>query len=100
MRRLHWFLSRLTNLFRPATRQSDVDADLEFPLEAEADERMAEGLAANEAQRAARRSLGNLALVREDTRDVWTWGSVDRTLQDLRYAARVLVRERSFTITA
>ena len=31
---------------------------------------------------------------------VWTWGSIERFLQDVRYAMRVLGRQRSFTATA
>jgi hypothetical protein len=31
---------------------------------------------------------------------VWTWGAVERLLQDVRYASRVLTRQRAFTATA
>jgi len=31
---------------------------------------------------------------------VWTWGAVERLLQDVRYAMRVLARQPSFTATA
>ena len=61
---------------------------------------MSAGLDAGEAERAARRSLGNVALVGEDTRAVWTWSVLEDVLQDLRYAFRVLARERAFTATA
>jgi putative ABC transport system permease protein len=100
MRQLRWFLYRLTSLARGGNRQRDLDAELRFHLEAEAEDRRAAGLADEDAKLAAQRSLGNLAMVREDTRAVWTWGTVDRFLQDSRYAFRVLRRDRSFTATA
>ncbi len=100
MRRLRWLLYGLRTAARRATRQRDLDAELQFHIDAEAEERMADGLAEHEARQAARRSLGNLALVREEARAVWTWGAAERLLQDLRYAIRVLARERSFTATA
>src|SRR5262245_23033236 len=100
MRQLRWFLYRLTALVRGVDRQRDLNAELRFHLDAEADDQMAAGLADEDAMRAARRSLGNLAIVREDTRAVWTWGTVERLLQDLRYAFRVLRRDRSFAATA
>jgi hypothetical protein len=46
---------------------------LQFHLDEEAEERQAEGLSGEEARHAARRDIGNLTLVQEETRAVWTW---------------------------
>jgi putative ABC transport system permease protein len=100
MRAVHWFLYRLRTLVQGRQRQRDLDAELQFHLDAEADEQKMAGLSDQAAARAARRSLGSLALITEDTRAVWMWGSVERLGQDARYAWRVLARERSFTATA
>ena len=93
-------LYRLRNLWRRQTREAELDAELQFHIETEAEEQIAAGLPADDARQAARRSLGNVALAKEDAREVWTWGSIERLLQDLRYAMRVLVRQPSFTATA
>ena len=95
-----WLLYRLRNLWRRQAREADLDAELQFHLETEAEEQIAAGLPADHARQAARRSLGNITLTKEDARDVWTWGPIERFLQDVRYAMRVLGRQPSFTATA
>ena len=100
MRHARWLLYRLKNLWRRQAREADLDAELQFHIETEAEEQIASGLPADDARQAARRSLGNITLAKEDTREVWTWGAVERLLQDVRYAVRVLCRQPSFTATA
>lgn len=100
MPHVRWLLYRLSNLWRRQAREADLDAELQFHIETEAEEQIAAGLPADHARQAARRSLGNVTLTKEDARDVWTWGPVERFLGDVRYAIRVLGRQRSFTATA
>ncbi len=100
MHHVRWLLYRLRNLWRRQAREAELDAELQFHIETEAEEHIAAGLPADHARQAARRSLGNITLTKEDTREVWTWGPVERLLQDVRYAIRVLARQRSFTATA
>jgi putative ABC transport system permease protein len=100
MHHVRWLLYRLRNLWRRQAREAELDAELQFHLETEAEEQIAAGLPDDHAHQAARRSLGNITLTKEDARDVWTWGPVERLLQDVRYAIRVLGRQWSFTATA
>jgi len=54
----------------------------------------------DEARRAARKDLGNLAIVREDTRAAWTWRLLEQLVQDLRYGARTLAANKAFSTLA
>src|SRR5262249_25770269 len=78
----------------------ELQQELEFHLEEEAGELQEQGLASEEAHQAARRELGNLALVQEDTRAAWTWTWWEQLAQDLRYALRTMASNKSFSALA
>ena len=92
-RKLRWLIQR-------SDKTAELHAELEFHLAEEANEREAEGLPKKEAERAARRDLGNLALVEENTRAAWGWTFLEQFIQDLRYGARTLLHNRAFSVLA
>ncbi|HEV8146977.1 MAG TPA: ABC transporter permease [Bryobacteraceae bacterium] len=94
------FLRKLGWLFRRRDKEADLRAELEFHLAEEAEERQTTGLADDAARHAARRDLGNLTLVQENTRSTWTWTFWEQLGQDLRYALRTMLRNRTFTALA
>jgi predicted permease len=100
MTRLRWLVARLRALTGRVAHERDLDAELQFHLDEDADEARAQGVPPYDAKRAARRRFGNVALTREDARAVWTWGPAERLLQDVRFGLRVLLRQRVFTATA
>jgi hypothetical protein len=81
-------------------KEAELRAELQFHLDEEAEDRQAEGLPNKEAQRAARRDLGNIALLQEDTRAMWTWIFLEQLMQDLRYAFRTLAANKTFSALA
>jgi macrolide transport system ATP-binding/permease protein len=94
------FLRKLGWLFQRRDKEAELRAELEFHLEEEAEERQTAGLPDDAARRAARRDLGNLTLVQENTRSTWTWTFWEQLGQDLRYALRTMFRNRTFTALA
>ena len=61
---------------------------------------MPTGLPADQARSAARRDLGNVTLLREETRTLWTWVLLEQFAQDVRYALRTMLKNRVFTALA
>ena len=92
-RRLLWWLQR-------RRKEAQLREELEFHLAEEAAERQAEGLPAEQAGWAARRDLGNDALLSEDARRLWTWTPLEQLAQDVRFAVRLMLRNRVFTALA
>jgi macrolide transport system ATP-binding/permease protein len=94
------FFRKLGWLARLRSKEDQLAAELQFHLEEEAEERRAAGMPAQEARWAARREVGNLGVVRENTRAMWSWTLLEQLLQDLRYATRAILRNPAFTILA
>src|SRR4029450_4022992 len=54
------------------------------------------GMTPDDARAASKRTLGNVALAREDARAVWTWAWLDHLRQDSLYALRSVKRSPGF----
>ncbi|HEY2018802.1 MAG TPA: ABC transporter permease [Bryobacteraceae bacterium] len=91
---------KLTWWTRRPVKEEELRDELQFHLEEEADEREAGGLAREQAQWAARRELGNVTSVQESTRAQWTWTWCEQLAQDLRYALRMISKNKAFTALA
>jgi predicted permease len=91
---------KLAWLTRRRSKEEQLAAELQFHLEQEAEERQAGGMDAEDARWAARRELGNLSAVREETRATWSWTALEQLAQDLRYAARTMLRTPAFALLA
>jgi macrolide transport system ATP-binding/permease protein len=94
------FFRRLRWLTQRSRKEAELREELEFHLEEEAEQHQAEGLAEEQARWAARRGLGNLTLLQEDTRAMWGWTILEQLGQDLRYAFRTMAANRLFTLLA
>jgi putative ABC transport system permease protein len=97
---MHPFFRKLSWLAQRKRKEAELRCELEFHLSEEAEERKTNGLTENDARFAARRDLGSLALIREDTSTTWGWPLLEQFAQDLRHGLRALFRNPGFTIAA
>lgn len=73
-------------------KEHRLDEEIRHHLEAEARDRQTDGLSPDDANNAALRDLGNVGLIKEATREVWGWTSLQRLGQDIRYGLRMMRR--------
>jgi predicted permease len=78
----------------------ELEQELESFIEITAELYVAQGMEPDEAQRAARRKLGNPTRIREEVYEMNTATLVESTVRDIRHSARMLRRSPSFAITA
>ncbi len=72
--------------------EEELDRDIEEHLALETDENIARGMSPEEARYAALRKFGNITRVKEDTRSVWGWTSLEMLYADVKHAFRKIGR--------
>ena len=96
---LRQLLKRVRLMVQRDRLARQLDEELEFHAEMLARDAQLRGLSVSDANVAARRRLGNRTRIREESRDAWTVGEVDRSLQDIRYALRSVQSRPGFAAT-
>jgi len=91
---------RLLMLFRDRQFDADLQEELRLHRELREQEGIERGLSTKEAHYAAQRRFGNDLVLREESRDMWGWNWLENTLQDVRYACRILMKYPAFTTLA
>jgi predicted permease len=78
----------------------ELDQDIQDHIQQEIDDNIGRGMSPEDARCAAIRNFGNVLLVKEETREVWTTVWLEQLTQDLRFAFRLIRRSPSFTVVA
>jgi putative ABC transport system permease protein len=91
---------RLRSLVRRGRVEHELDEELVYHLERQIEENVARGMTEEEARYAALRAMGGIEQQKEACRDTRRTRIVEDLVQDVRYGARGLIRNRGFAVVA
>jgi putative ABC transport system permease protein len=102
------WIDKLREVITREKRDADLERELRAHLEEEEDGQREAGVAPEEAPYAARRALGNVPLIQEDTRSAWDAAKLETVVrelfkglrQDVNYGLRSLRKQPAFTAAA
>lgn len=92
--------ARLRALFGRRRLERELDEEVRFHLEMQIEDNLRSGMKRAEARYAALRSFGGVEGMKENYREQRTFGFLETTAQDLRYAVRTLRKSPEYTISA
>ena len=100
MRWFHQLVMRIQMLFRRGRKSLPCRTNCSCHLDQHIAENIEAGMTPTEARFAALRMFGNPTLLRDQTRDTWSWGNLELLLHDLRHGIRTLTRTPGFCFLA
>src|SRR5579862_7387264 len=94
------FFARFANLFRGRRAELEMAREIEAHLALLQDEFENQGMAPQDARRAAKRAYGGVEQTKELHRETRSFVWIEQLFKDIRYSARNLRRTPGFTLTA
>jgi predicted permease len=100
MRWFEQFRMAILMLFRRKNEAARLNDELQFHLEQQITENIANGMSPEKSRAAALRSFGNPTLLRDQARSTWSWNWLETGIRDIKYGARTLARSPGFALIA
>jgi predicted permease len=94
------FWLRIKAIFIRRRLDRDLEEELQFHLAMREQKNGADGFTPGEARAAARRRFGNVTMLKEICRELWTFAPLETFWQDVRYTSRLLLKNPGFTAIA
>jgi predicted permease len=93
-------MTALRTLLRRTQAEHELDEELRYHLEQQTEQNIRLGMNPEEAGCAARKAFGGVEQAKERSRDARGVRWIEDLSQDLRYGARMLMKQPGFTLTA
>ena len=100
MKQLRTWVLRLAGIFSKERREHDFASEIEAHLQMHIDDKIRAGMSPEEARREAILKLGGVEQTKQAYRERGTMPLLESFLQDLRFAARQLVKNPGFALIA
>ncbi len=91
---------RVSYILRRERIDRELEEEMRLHLELRARALEEQGMARGAAEDSARQRFGNRTLFKENSMEMWGWTVIETLAQDIRFAARLLVKTPAFTVVS